>query len=98
DFHVTGVQTCALPISVPATPPWSITDVFGHVAMEPARYRDLARGHGTWPTRAADLPEFNAEQVATLPTRDLRSLATILHAGLEEIGRASCRERGSEWG
>jgi len=72
-------------LAVPATPPWSITDVFGHVAMEPARYRDLARGHGTWPTRAADLPEFNAEQVATLPTRDLRSLATILHAGLEDF-------------
>ncbi|OLT45364.1 hypothetical protein BJF85_19105 [Saccharomonospora sp. CUA-673] len=72
-------------VPVPATPPWSITDVFGHVAMEPVRYRDLALGRGTWPKRAADLPEFNADQVAALPTRDLRELAGILQAGLEDF-------------
>ncbi|MEU7219454.1 maleylpyruvate isomerase N-terminal domain-containing protein [Nocardia iowensis] len=67
---------------VPATPGWSITDVFGHVAMEPARYRDLARGKGNWPTRVTDLPAFNAEQIRTLPTRNRTELAAILRDGL----------------
>lgn len=65
---------------VPATPGWSVTDVFGHVAMEPSRYRELALGRGSWPSRAADLPAFNADQIRTLPTRDIAALATKLRA------------------
>ncbi|GAA1242437.1 hypothetical protein GCM10009676_29800 [Prauserella halophila] len=68
---------------VPATPPWTIADVFGHVAMEPRRYRDLARGQGSWPSQAAELPAFNAEQVASLPTGDLGNLAGLLRADLD---------------
>lgn len=65
-------------LAVPATPGWSVTDVLGHVAMEPSRYRELALGRGEWPTRVVDLPEFNAAQVRTLPTRDVTELAAIL--------------------
>lgn len=68
---------------VPATPPWTITDVFGHVAMEPGRYRDLALGGGHWPARAADLPAFNNAQIADLPTRNIDELAAILRRDLQ---------------
>ncbi|MEU7220385.1 maleylpyruvate isomerase family mycothiol-dependent enzyme [Nocardia iowensis] len=70
---------------VTATPDWSIVDVLGHVAMEPSRYRELALGGGRWPARAADLPAFNAEQIATLPTRDPRELAAKLVADTDEF-------------
>src|SRR5699024_10106223 len=63
---------------LPATPDWTITDAFGHVAMEPARYHALANGGGEWPHRAADLPAFNAQQIAELPTRNRRELGEIL--------------------
>ena len=63
---------------VPATPAWSVTDTFGHVAMEPGRYRALALGGGTWPSRVSELPAFNAEQIRTLPTREVGELAEIL--------------------
>ncbi|WP_240437823.1 maleylpyruvate isomerase N-terminal domain-containing protein [Sciscionella marina] len=70
---------------VAATPAWSVTDVLGHVAMEPSRYRDLALGRGEWPSRVADLPAFNAEQVRTLPTRDRADLAGILLADTDAL-------------
>ncbi|MBO2455209.1 maleylpyruvate isomerase family mycothiol-dependent enzyme [Actinomadura barringtoniae] len=70
---------------VPATSPWSITDVFGHVAMEPGRYRDLALGEGTWPARATDLPAFNDAQIAALPSRDIDDLAAILRWDLKQF-------------
>ncbi|HZQ33896.1 MAG TPA: maleylpyruvate isomerase N-terminal domain-containing protein, partial [Mycobacterium sp.] len=63
---------------VPATPGWSITDVLGHVATEPARYRELALGQGNWPSRVVDLPAFNAAQIRNLPTRDRKALAAKL--------------------
>ncbi|MCR3721020.1 MULTISPECIES: maleylpyruvate isomerase family mycothiol-dependent enzyme [Prauserella salsuginis group] len=72
-------------VPVPATPPWTIADVFGHVAMEPRRYRDLARGQGAWPSRAADLPDFNEQQIASLPTDDLGTLAGLLRADLDDF-------------
>lgn len=70
---------------VPATPGWTITDTFGHVAMEPSRYRDLATGNGDWPRRAADLPAFNARQIAELSTRDRHELGEKLLADLDSL-------------
>jgi uncharacterized protein (TIGR03083 family) len=70
---------------VTATPGWSVTDVLGHVAMEPARYRELALGRGEWLSRAADLPAFNAEQIRTLPTRVVPELTAILVADTEAL-------------
>ncbi|MCU1648427.1 MAG: maleylpyruvate isomerase family mycothiol-dependent enzyme [Nocardia sp.] len=72
-------------LRVPATPGWSITDVLGHVASEPSRYRELALGGGTWPALAADLPAFNAEQIATLPTRNPDELSAKLLADTESL-------------
>src|SRR5204862_5974927 len=75
DLYVTGVQTCALPISWPA---------LGHAAEigfanadHAASDSDLAALHGD--------PRFDAI------VEDMRAL--------EQIGRASCRERvGIAWG
>lgn len=63
---------------VPATPAWTITDVVGHVAMEPKRYLELAAGGGDWPRDVAALPAFNAQQIADLPTRDIGELTDLL--------------------
>lgn len=70
---------------VRATPGWSINDVLGHVAMEPSRYDALARGGGTWPATATDLPAFNAEQISNLPTRDPGELAQKLVADTDAL-------------
>lgn len=72
---------CSAPdphLVIPATPGWSLTDVVGHVAMEPSRYRELVLGKGEWPSRAADLPAFNAAQIQALPTRDVETLCAKL--------------------
>lgn len=71
--------------TVAATPDWSVTDVLGHVAMEPGRYRELALGRGDWPSEVADLPAFNAEQVRTLPTRHRGELAERLRADTKAL-------------
>ncbi|AZG45193.1 hypothetical protein D7316_01787 [Gordonia insulae] len=60
------------------TPGWTIADCVGHVACAPARYRELARGEGSWPSRAIDLPDFNAKQIANLTTRDVTLLTQKL--------------------
>ncbi len=72
-------------MAVPATPDWSVTDVFGHVAMEPSRYRELALGRGDWPSRVVDLPAFNAAQIRSLPTRDVAELAATLRADTDAL-------------
>lgn len=90
--RASAAQFCELALSldgadprVAATPDWTITDVLGHVAMEPARYRDLIAGGGEWPASAAELPAFNAEQVRRLPTRDPDRLVGILQKSVTEL-------------
>lgn len=68
-----------------ATPAWSVADVVGHVATEPGRYVELALGGGEWPRRVADLPAFNAQQVANLATRDVGELAELLMSNVERL-------------
>src|SRR5690606_40602725 len=81
DFHVTGVQTCALPIwNCPATGP-----------PLPGSPRPAARswpcaGYGASPRYSLQLLWRHAPP-ARLPAADA--------AG--EIGRASCRERVESW-
>jgi uncharacterized protein (TIGR03083 family) len=72
-------------LPVAATPGWTVTDVIGHVSSEPSRYRDLALGRGEWPRSPAELPAFNAHQVATLPTRDLCQLSERLVADVDAL-------------
>lgn len=70
---------------VTATPGWSMIDVLGHVAMEPSRYRELALGRGEWPSRVVDLPAFNAEQIRTLPSRNVAELTAKLRSDTESL-------------
>src|SRR5690606_40984146 len=81
DFHVTGVQTCALPISPasPAAPP------------APARGRasPAAAARRRRPTAAAAPP---APRPATR-----ESIRPDMPRPVPEIGRASCRERVQVW-
>src|SRR5690606_40224084 len=78
DFHVTGVQTCALPICLPW---WGVSPLreaprFSAMGrpLRPGRLSWCSGGHGNVPGRG---PEASAA---------------------EEIGRASCRERGERSG
>jgi uncharacterized protein (TIGR03083 family) len=67
-------------LMVPATPGWSVTDVLGHLALEPTRNRDLILGRGQWPSEVVDLPAFNGQQIRSLPTRNVSDLAATLRA------------------
>src|SRR5690606_41034508 len=85
DFHVTGVQTCALPISPLPGPHW-------HAAAAPPPAM-----HGESRVRR-DAPEAGAEEPAPLPSHLGESPSSVSPAPLsaapvQEIGRASCRER-----
>src|SRR5690606_39373771 len=87
-FHVTEVQTCALPISV-----------FAHFTRDLPDYQQLASYDPPMVTRvqAGDgrlLAEFAVENrvfvpISAIPKRVIRAFLSA-----EEIGRASCRERG----
>src|SRR5690606_40985740 len=84
DFHVTGVQTCALPIYAPDTcPPWMLrmtreaADELGvpvhvHCAQSVVEFDEMIRRYGRTPVEVL----YDAGLV-----------------GPDEIGRASCRER-----
>src|SRR5690606_41040223 len=78
DFHVTGVQTCALPIS----------------------HLNLIIGNGN---ASSLIVPFMASGTLTRDSADLREATGATDCRLEEgvvlkneIGRASCRERGWE--
>src|SRR5690606_39307049 len=82
DFHVTGVQTCALPISqrVDVTFRWIEKDMEGRVLV------DEAATYGVRYTFPIELEHLLAR--AGFEAIDVRG-------GYDEIGRASCRERVS---
>ncbi|QMT02881.1 maleylpyruvate isomerase N-terminal domain-containing protein [Gordonia jinghuaiqii] len=60
------------------TPGWTLTDCLGHVALAPSRFLGLAHGEGEWCCNAVDVPDFNAKQIANLPTRDVGALSRQL--------------------
>src|SRR5690606_39505004 len=77
DFHVTGVQTCALPISVPAHVPCPRS--LGSTPASPA---------GADSSSSPVVPRPPTRRPARCPrSRTTRLLRTA------QIGRASCRER-----
>src|SRR5690606_42020471 len=89
DFHVTGVQTCALPIlpvqTVPATLP------LGAAILQPGRAVTVVTNANNAPVIIlcwTDIARFLHEE-----HRRLQSQFTALMNTLEEIGRASCRVR-----
>src|SRR5690606_40791352 len=96
DFHVTGVQTCALPISTAllgsavATAVWWPDEVSKPWLIEMVARLDgtcLAVLHATEVVRVAERYEalVDPDPERAPPTRP-------------EIGRAACRGRGRAWG
>src|SRR5690606_40491201 len=82
DFHVTGVQTCALPICPSGTPGVHPPAYSLHWVPPAARCAVALRGARRPVTRASALPPIPVQpRCARAPSA-------------AEIGRASCRERG----
>src|SRR5690606_40640586 len=84
DFHVTGVQTCALPISVIATLLGGNSSLKSIAGLNKSSVR-VATTYTS--PRTLDKLVFKPNELA--------SGAKLTSS---EIGRASCRERGSVWG
>src|SRR5207302_2074554 len=90
DFHVTGVQTCALPISQYLD--WLTTSKNGQDE------RDAKNNHGTWwVTQVAEFATFTGEEKLLSFCRDRFKTVFVPNQiaadGSFQIGRASCRER-----
>src|SRR5690606_40369007 len=90
DFHVTGVQTCALPISVHNA---SCGEPVGYgaqfISKRPTRIGVVAMGYADgYPRHAKNgTPVLVDNQRTDLIGRVSMDMLTV------EIGRASCRER-----
>src|SRR5690606_39527086 len=89
DFHVTGVQTCALPISTPA-PPAGVRRTWGtpHVALGIADVRGIA---------SVPVLGWNGTPSAFEAGAGRAPWIQGIHADVQ-IGRASCRARGDDAG
>src|SRR5690606_41170058 len=82
DFHVTGVQTCALPILV----------VGGRSLLAHAGFR-----YALYPRRGGRAPELESADHLAWMGRLLARLHGIGSRERFQIGRASCRERRKRW-
>src|SRR5690606_40578152 len=86
DFHVTGVQTCALPIytEYPCWPHWVGCR---HYRTSPHRsgFPPPAPGSSSGPAGNSDVRRYRTAQTESAPPGQ--------PGGVPEIGRASCRER-----
>src|SRR5690606_41091829 len=93
DFHVTGVQTCALPICprVSAGMRWAKMAAIGAVAMPPNATRNTDF-HSTW--ELAMLTLVPAAAVNSMASSEVPSAVCW---SIAKIGRASGREEGWGW-
>src|SRR5699024_11585397 len=88
DRNVTGVQTCALPISSRYVPPTG-----SHIAAATAAVQPPIPN----PTLRASAGAISSYAIRSEGTRNLRPLSSaIRNSPSSEIGRASCRERGKD--
>src|SRR5690606_39505429 len=90
DFHVTGVQTCALPILAAAgiVVGWPLASTLA-MATVPAAHGAVFNGLLPLTTAA-----FAAWRTGERPSAAFWAWALAGAALVMEIGRASCRERG----
>src|SRR5690606_40662799 len=92
-FHVTGVQTCALPIFAPglARDYYGFLGWLGHI---PAVWRQLREeAEARREAGLATLPAIVGYDADGQAVRT--ALANVERAGLREIGRASGRDSGA---
>src|SRR5205085_6388556 len=90
DLTVTGVQTCALPISHPRTIAHTVRG-FDDMARLGAQVTIFRLGSDPGLARFIDQVARRVEGRVVVPDVD------GLGAAVVEIGRASCRERGEGW-
>src|SRR5690606_40894485 len=90
DFHVTGVQTCALPIFSR-----SLQDLIRREPRPPDLDEDIAQGLAVISARSEALARFMSSyaRLARLPPPQFEPLDVKSWVRRVEIGRASCRER-----
>src|SRR5690606_40461241 len=92
DFHVTGVQTCALPIFLEDL-------LLGHpLRLERVQVLPLRRALGAQLLGRLGIEREQQRRRRELPAPVDADVDVVLGVELEEIGRASCRERGEWWG
>src|SRR5206468_5625985 len=93
DLIVTGVQTCALPISAPRR---IGVKILGDRLRAGSLYRLLA-DHGQVMFPDGYFADLYTDSARGRPTVPARVMATVmLLQSFEEIGRASCRESGED--
>src|SRR5690606_39478773 len=89
DFHVTGVQTCALPIY----------PVYARIEQD-TQYFDEKPKHPCWFN--IFIPQFDSRiHCSYYPVnseKDFEELRSDAFELANKIGRASCRERVGSWG
>src|SRR5690606_40568759 len=94
DFHVTGVQTCALPISAESTA--MTTELFNQtlttapVALEEIDFIPTVTG-----TYYIGFHAYSAANMSTLYVGEISVVLTPTCFPPSKIGRASCRKRVS---
>src|SRR5207253_4864831 len=95
DGHVTGVQTCALPISSPAAPSNNATlNVAAGITTQPINHNGTVGGSASFTVVAS------ANAGASLSyqwKKDGVNLGNVASHIAGESGRASCRERREIW-
>src|SRR5690606_40818742 len=97
DFHVTGVQTCALPI-------FRIYQEFATLDILTGGRAEIMAGRGSF-IESFPLFGYALEDYNTLFSEKLEMLLRIREeehvkwpgGKHTQIGRASCRERGENW-
>src|SRR5690606_40323873 len=89
DFHVTGVQTCALPIL--AQVEYKLRRMVNDYLQPPKVTKKMEIGLTRFAEIERDLDQLKAHN----PHELMRALEVSV---IREIGRASCREGGESWG
>ena len=85
DRLIAMMATADPALPVPATPQWTVAELFAHVATVAPRYSQGARREGEWVASAGDLGELNARQLAALPKTDVATVSASLRASLAEL-------------
>src|SRR5690606_40067856 len=95
DFHVTGVQTCALPISTEDQGVDELVDVLDKHQTWMANHGELERRN-----RASALARIRwaaSDLALARVAADPDQLDAVVDKVLAQIGRASCRGRVEVW-
>src|SRR5690606_39487538 len=94
DFHVTGVQTCALPISLIMITGLIVFSACNEDDTRPSINEDFMNEMEA--ARMKMMEDMNAAPMTMDPDVDFANMMIPHHQGSVdmEIGRAACRERG----